>query len=379
MVYLNSNNLNNASAKMTDNIKNHPFVLIGIFGLLILSILYIIFYYFKKNTPIVGFTYYSTNIKKLDPLFEKTVININECIDKCNETPKCDGITFNTVSKACLGQNEGMLRSDSNNFIAWVKDVKYNGLKLSGKIENIKQGATIISIMKSEITGTIPNSKISIPVFPDQFTFSFWINVKDWYVNYSYWRHIFHKGTGGVKKFEYHNWEQIADKVPEQCIGAWLSPFQNNIRIAVTTSALKNPPQEYDNANVEKCDCFPNEITKTIDCSKCWITDLENDPTEKINTINTNLMKNKVEYIDIPDIETNKPTHILVSFNGVSAEIYVNSKYKTTMVLSGKPQWNNGDLYVHTPINYRGELSDLIFLPGSTNMQLTKELYNAHT
>jgi hypothetical protein len=48
-------------------------------------------------------------------------------------------------------------------------------------------------------------------------------------------------------------------------------------------------------------------------------------------------------------------------------------------VLSGTPRWNNGDLYVHNQKTYKGELSNLIIIPGSINGEMAKQLYDNFT
>jgi hypothetical protein len=381
MVYLNNNN-NRLNNVVSDNIRNHLFIIILLFGVLFFIIVYVIYYYFRTNQPLNGMTYYSNDILNLDPLFTITAADMNDCIDNCNKQSKCDGVTFNVKNKSCLGQYEGRLRSDSADFVAWVKSKKDSYTNSTGNVENVKQSNKLLSLTTSRNKVSLPNFKIPIPVFPDQFTYSFWITIKDWYYNYSYWRHIFHKGSpfdkspkNSFKKFQYHNWEEITDNLPEQCIGAWLTPFQNNIRIALTTNSEKYTAEVYPDANVQKCECTPDEASKSIHCSNCWITDQQNDiKYTKMKGVK-NLMQSKVEYIDITDIETNKPTNIVVSVKGLAVEIYVNGKYKTTLVLSGQPKWNTGDLYVHNPMTYIGELRDLMLLPGTSNMQIVKDLY----
>jgi hypothetical protein len=386
MVYFNNvnNNVNKNVVNISkDRLANHPFVVIFLFGLLFFTIIYILYYYFRKNQPIPGMTYYSSDIMKMDPLFNKTAVDMNDCIEHCNKELNCDGVTYNIKNKACIGQYEGRLRSDTSEYIAWVKTKSSNLLNKTGNLESTKQSYRIVPLLSSTNKSKVPISNIPNPVFPDHFTYSFWINIKDWYHNYSYWRHIFHKGSpfdksvksNGFKTFKYRNWEEITDNLPEQCIGAWLTPFQNNIRIAITTVSDKYKPEVYSDANVQKCECTPDEATKSIHCSNCWITDQQNDVKYSKMAGVKNLQESKIEYIDIPDIETNKPTNIVVSVKGLIVEIFMNNKFIKTIVLSGSPNWNTGDLYVHNPVSYSGELKDLLILPGTSNLQIVNDLY----
>jgi hypothetical protein len=383
MVYFNNvtNNVTNNIPR--DSIGNHPFVIIFLLGMGFFIMIYILYYYFRKNQPLHGMTYYSSDIMKMDPLFNKTAIDINDCIDQCNKELNCDGITYNIKNKSCIGQYEGKLRSDTSEYIAWVKSKDNNSLNNTGNVDNTKQSYKIVPLLSSSNKTKVSVSNLPKPVFPDHYTYSFWINITDWYYNYSYWRHIFHKGSpfdksvksNGFKTFKYHNWEEISDNLPEQCIGAWLTPFQNNIRIAITTVVDKYKPDVYPDANVEKCDYSYDESTKSINCSDCWITDQPNDVKYSKMAGVKNIKETKIEYIDIPDIETNKLTNIVVSVKGLTVEIFMNNKFIKTFILSGNPNWNTGDLYVHNPISYSGQLKDLLILPGTSNLEIVKALY----
>jgi hypothetical protein len=390
MVY--SNNVNNLlNNKPEDNIFNHIYVLIFIFGLFIFVIIYVLYYYFISDEPRAGFTYFASDLLKLNPLFTENSNNVDDCITLCKKNAMCDGITYHQVSQLCTGQSKGRLRTDDTSYVAWVKKDRYNKLNIYGEIDNIKQGFLIASIMESENRGFLKGTELSMPPLIDQYSFSFKLTISDWYQNYSYWRHIFHKGSpinkndnSIVNTIQYKNWQEIVDDLPDQNIGVWLTPFQNNIRVAITTIHKYNEIKPYKDANAEICNYkIVNQVTDTKVPTDCWLSDvqsdffnpgLENTKSQK-NTILSDMDIEKLEYLDITDIETNKPLHFAITFNKNEAQVYVNGNYKLTKILNGRIKWNNGDVYINNPIKYSGKVENIRYLPGTISSSIVKKLY----
>ena len=392
MVYYNNNNNNINNRKILENIKeagqSQPYIVFGLIFICIIIIVYVIYKYAVTNDPLTGYTYYSNDLLKLNPLFTEQITNINECITLCEKQGNCDGITYDANSNICIGQKDGRLRTDEDHLSAWVKKKTNKQLNITGIINDVSNIAPLISNIKSNNRAIIESKEIPNPPFPNNFTYSFVIKIKDLYENFSYWRHILHKGTPidkstntQLKTFQYQNWEKIRADLPEQTLGFWLSPFQNNLRVAISTISKSPLPRTYDQANVEKCRCDntssksiekllelnKNNSNDKINCSNCWITDQENDVehTEDAN-LDTKDMRT-MDYIDIQDIQTNVPTHIVVSVKGLIVEVYVDGVFRTSKVLNGNSFWNNGSLYIHNPKTYNGEISDLRIIPGALN------------
>jgi hypothetical protein len=378
MVYFNNNSRINGNS--SNNIiekegGSNTIIYIILFAFALFVMVYIIYTYFRPAKPSRGYTYYASDITNMNPLFSEKTKNVTECVDLCKKQPNCDGITFSEKKNVCIGQNEGRLRTDTDEFTAWVKPKKFDSLKTYGEVSSLDDGQQLISNLTSGSRVVIDTSKIPIPPLIDQFAFSFWVTIYDWYSNYSYWRHIFHKGTAfdqeknkKIKTLKIRNWEQIVEDLPNQCIGVWLTPFQNNIRIAITTKAPGFTPQIYDEANVEKCGLDESGI------NDCWITDLTDDPKFKqVPKVIKSIMK--VEYIDIQDMETGVPTNIAVNIKGNIIEVFVNGKYKISQILAGNPVWNEGDMYIHNPVTYKGLLEDFRGFPGVLNQTNINDIY----
>ena len=389
MVYSNNNNniINNVSSK--DDVLNHPFIMMGLLFAFLFVVIYIIYKYAVTNSPVQGYTYYANDILKLDPLFNETLTNIDDCVNLCKDQINCDGITYDNNTNVCIGQKEGRLRTDDDNLYAWVKKKSSTPLRLKGEVREIKETKILIDNIKSNNNLSIQTRNIPNPPFIDSFSYSFVIKIEDWYENYSFWRHILHKGSppdrssnNKIKKLEYHNWEQIMTDLPEQTLGFWLSPFQNNLRIAVTTISITPQIKNYEHANIESCKCqlinsdIKNQNKSKVHCSNCWITDQENDMDRiEESTLDTKEYVN-MDYVDIQDLQTNVPIHIVTSIKGSIIEVYVNGIFKVSKVLNGVPRWNNGDLYIHNPVTYKGLLSSLSVIPGTVNGELAKDMYN---
>lgn len=390
MVYSNNTNnlLNNAP---TDDIFSHIYVLLFLFALFIFVIIYVIYYYFIGDLPVKGYTYFANDILKLNPLFSETANNVDDCITICKKNAMCDGITYNEVSQLCIGQNKGRLRSDNDNYTAWVKKNRYDKLATYGIIDNVKQGFLIASEIESDKRGFIDGKELSPPPLINQYSYSFWLTISDWYENYSNWRHVFHKGSPinqndntVVKTIQYKDWQNIVDDLPEQNIGVWLTPFQNNIRICMTTTHKYNNTKPYDDANTETCTYkIVNFVTGEKVRDNCWLSDTQKDFI-KPGAINQNTQNDdgpsdiyiqKLEYFDIPDIETNKKIHCVITFLKNEAQVYINGQYKLTKILEGDIKWNTGDVYINNPLKYGGKLESVRYLPGTVNASLIQTLY----
>jgi hypothetical protein len=401
MVYNNNNNIINNNlgvSKSKDDILNHPYIILGLVFAFIIVVVYVIYKYAVTDQPLQGYTFFANDILKLDPLFTESASNVDECINLCKQQSNCEGITFDSINNTCVGQKNGRLRTDEDNYYSWVKRKKENIYNRNGSIKSIDQIKPLIDTLKSNNKVIISSKDIPSPPFPDTYSCSFVIKIQDWYENYSYWRHILHKGTpidktvnNKNKMIQYHNWEKIAIDIPEQSMGFWLSPFQNNLRIAITTVSKTPQSRTYPHANIEKCLCkntdnrlkefqkeFKTRSEKAAEekCSNCWITDQEGDyenaEDSKIDTKDFVSM----DYIDVQDLQTNIATQIALSVQGNIIEVYVNGVFKANKVLNGTPRWSNGDLYIHNQKTYKGELNNLMIIPSAINGEIAKQLYN---
>lgn len=372
-----NNNINTNMIGITDDITKHPFVIIGLALTCVSIIVYIIYIYAIANKPKKGFTYYSDDLMKMDNIFSETVQNVTECQTLCEEQPRCRGITYESDKNICIGQEFGRLRTDEDNFYAWVKPRTVDTI-FNSSDQRLKSGKSIATYLKSSSRATLGSGQIAIPPLIDQFSFSFWIVIQDWYQNFSYWRHIFHKGSQidksenkHFKTLVYYSWEKLNNDLPEQTIGAWLTPFQNNLRIAITTTTMRPFKRTYQHAHIKKCKCD----TTHKNC-QCWTTDQTNDPMHKEDSELDKKEFSHLEYFDIQDLPTNIPTNIIISVKGSIMNIYMNGKLNNTYILTGKPKWNNGDLYVHNPKTYTGSLQEFTYFPASLELDLVKVLYN---
>lgn len=207
-------------------IKNNYIIILFILILIIIVALitYFIIKYLKSgNSPFIGYSFYDNNILEYKPLFKLDTHDINKCIDKCNLTHECKGITFNLVEEECYGTGkDGVLRTEEQETIqSWVKqqDYKYS--------DNIKE------LLKLAKTSAVINyTEFDNPVYDYQYSYNMFIYIKSIDKHNKYWKHILHKGTP-IDNIKSEKWSDIELLVPDQYIGIWLSPYNTTLRIAI--------------------------------------------------------------------------------------------------------------------------------------------------
>lgn len=98
------------------------------------------------------------------------------------------------------------------------------------------------------------------------FTYSMYINIQDWYVNYGKYKHIFHRGTNILHDFDNKCQTNLNfKKIENQCPGIWLDDITNNVIITMTTTKKDHSQIEYvaiENVPINKYFCL------TIVCDK---------------------------------------------------------------------------------------------------------------
>jgi len=193
--------------------------------------------------------------------------------------------------------------------------------KVFSKHKDIFLGQGInIKMINSEILNSIPACNIVKPILNNQFTFSFWIYIKDFYYNSNCksncncFKHIFHKGTLIEQNppLTYDNWTNLISEISEQSIGLWMLPNINNLRVAI---------------NVES-ELHPN-----------------------------------IEYCDIENIPSKELVHITILMNKNHIEIYLNGKLYKTQQLTNNIIFNSKDMYFNYQHTYSGKLFNFLYLP----------------
>jgi len=315
-------------------------------------------------------SFYGQDINLYEPLFKEQVNTINECIDMCKNDIICDGITYNDKSQICSGTKNGLLRNETSNYNAWVKPQE---LKL---FEYDKKDFTKTIIVGYTKTKTnISGLKFANPYMLGHFSYSFNLTIYDFYKNYGSWRHIFHKGTSidDGTLVNYQSWENLVKYFPNQCIGVWLAPFTNNLRISVTTEIETNKNNgSYNHAFVEEC----NSNTKD-----CYITDMPGGnwvdrSRQGDNSTTTTKTITHIEFFDndLQNIPINKNINITINFKGTNVEIYYDGKIVKVVKLDGIPKSNKSNLYVMNDKTFGGEISNLLYYPDSLSYENVNDI-----
>jgi len=166
----------------------------------------------------------------------------------------------------------------------------------------------------------IDNNKINSSYDGITYSLVLDINITDYYENYGYWRHIFHKGNQIIEnKFEYFNedysgWDDLVLMNEVQNPGLWLHPTKNYLRFCLETGS------------------------NTIEQTK------------------------QIEYIDV-EVATNTLIKLGIIVYNNQVIIYKNGKLVKIKQLKGVPEFNKGDLYFNIDKTYSGLLSRFIYYP----------------
>jgi hypothetical protein len=335
---------------------------------------YAVYYYIKTNNIlniIANSSYYGKDITLYQALFQESATEMTDCIKLCENNILCDGVTYNNDTQVCSGTKDGQIRNESEHMSAWVKppDSKVNN-------KNSKIDFTKAILLGYTITPKVIKSiLIQNPYTIGFFAYSFNLTIYDFNKNFGSWRHLFHRGTAidNDAILTYQSWENLIVDFPMQSIGVWLSPFTNNLRIAVTTTSLANRNTgSYEDAFIQKCSCLTSE---------CYITDMPDGkwvdksksgdgstPKSKLNTY--------IEFFDsdLQNIPINKQINITINMQGSDAELYFDGKIIKVIKLDGIPTISNTNLYVMHANTFGGEISNLLYYPETLKIPDVKSI-----
>jgi len=330
---------NNTSVNLLNNTKgilSNPYAILGGFIGFIIVIYLIIKFIAMRSKYKRNYTFYGKELTEYEPTFTDNFDEIEECVKRCKRDFNCDGITYQVSSGKCTGTKDGYLRRDVDDYLSWVK---------TRKSSNIDVEKTIIMDRVDE-KERIEGVKIPFPKAVNSFTFSFWITVNDWYENFRFWKHVFHKGTEIDDRINYTNWEDVVDACPEQCPGLWLSPFTNNFRIAVTTRSKESAINIPSHPNLQACKD-----------NLCYIRSQINKKGGDSRYVKS------LEFYDFKNIDINRPVFIVIKFRKHLMEIYINAKLRDSVHLTGEPIFNYGNLQLMYPKTFKGNLQNINYYP----------------
>ena len=369
----NSNNVNKTDKSMFSNI----YLLIFIAVISLLFIGYAVYYYYynyyinSDNNILANSSYYGQDITLYQPLFQESATKMSDCMKLCENNILCDGITYNNDTQVCSGTKNGQIRNESSHISAWVKPPQ---AKVNNKNTKLDFTKTIL-IGYTNTPKNVKNTLIQNPYTIGFFAYSFNLTIYNFNKNYGSWRHVFHKGTpiNTNDIIKYQSWENLIIDYPTQSIGVWLSPFTNNLRIAVTTTSLANKNLgTYEDAFIQNCNCLTSE---------CYITDMPNGKwIDRKQSGDGTVVKPKIStYIeffdsDLQNIPINKQINITVNFKATDAEVYFDGKIVKIVKLDGVPIVTNTNLYVMYDNTFGGEISNLIYYPESLKLPDVKSI-----
>lgn len=308
----NSNKkINYTAANLLDRIKSLNWVKISIiilFLIIIASASYILINrYIKQKQYYNGYSFYDKNITDYEPLFKLNTMSLEECKEKCLKSPKCYGASLNLTENMCYGTGkDGVLREEDDSKV-WLKK-EDSAFIFDSNLLVVETKSPFVVNRKNIITGYTPNN----------FNYNFYLYIEK--LHTGHWQHILHKGTEYKQKINTADWDEITRLIPEQYIGAWIAPFTNTMRIAIT------------------------------------------------------LNDGSMDYVDIPNLPLNKASFISVNVVDKYIEIYIDSLLVKIKELKKSPLYNPGNLYCKSLKSFKGSLLYLTYTPEYTTIKNIKEL-----
>lgn len=337
-------------------------LIIIIFVISLIFIGYVIYsYYYKGINNLVqsNSSYYGQNILLYEPLFQQKVNTVKDCIDVCNNDLICDGITYNNNTQICMGTKNGQIRNETSEYSAWVKPPNTTTEIHTDFIKAILVGYT-------NTQRIIPAIKMANPYMIGNYCYSFNLIIYDFYKNYGYWRHIFHKGTSIQTGMilSYQSWENLVKEIPNQHVGVWIAPFSNNLRIAISTTSMSGRTYgSYSDAFIEQCEN-----------NECYITDVSGKWYDKSRIGDGSIprlkLESNIEYFDqdLQNIPINTQFNITINLMNTIVEIYINGKMIKNMQLNGTPNFDNSNLYILNDKTVKCEITNLIYYPSTAKI-----------
>ena len=348
-----------------ETVRDHPLIVLSMLAIILGFIIYGLYYYFTNRTEYnykSGSSYYGKNLLDYEPLFRINTDNLAECVNRCEADIRCSGITYNNQTQECIGTSgEGVARQEDNYLTSWIKPSS-----IDTSATNKKDFTKSIVLGYADTAISIPSKKFPQPQIAGSYCLSFNLCIRDYHHNYGRWRHIMHKGTppSQSKAYDYISWENLVIGNPKQFIGVWLAPFNNNIRIAVSTLVVPHTARNYyDHANVQICDD-----------TGCYISDVDKTSREASSTILSiapqKIIKN-IEFIDhdITNVPLNRIANYTINVLANNIELYQDGKLVKSAVLEGTPEFNSENMYVMYPTSINGYISNVIYYPAFLPME----------
>lgn len=189
-------------------------------------------------------------------------------------------------------------------------------MRIGGWILSIFLGTqsnpVLFSGMKDAATMSIipqnPSLASSIPILRSvnqdhgiEFSYSFWIFVRDWEVDSNKYKHVFHKGNDKI----IFDGARKGRVEPNNAPGVYLHPTENKLVVVMNTF---------------------NDIT---------------------------------EEVMIHDIPLKKWLHVVIRVSGTNMDTYVNGTIASRHVFNSVPKQNYGDVYINMNGGYNGYFSQL--------------------
>lgn len=316
-----------------DSPLSNPIAIILIIIIAISFILYGLYKYFNnKGNSHSSHTYYGQDIRTWTPIFTMNSEHIEPCIERCKLDPACGGITMDRDSLTCTGSRPGgKLRQDTDRYSAWVKPAHNGGTYGAGSKEISRY--RVMGLVDSAMRLDADKQLVGLSSSGGFYNISMMILQSDFYEGHGKWRHIMHLGTdpqiSGLVNKSSAEWTIVSSALPDQLPGLWIGPYNNNMRVSMTTIQKPDP-----NADKSK----------------------------------STVAVKRVEWVDVGNALTpGKPTHISINVYPQMVEVFLDGNLNKSMMLRGRPliPVRQPDMYIKQlpRPGFSGRMTDILVVP----------------
>jgi len=188
-----------------------------------------------------------------------------------------------------------------------------------------------------------------------------YLYLNDHMANHGSWRHIMHKGSEVTDQIDTANWEDVLAQFPDQSVGIWMAPFNNNLRIALTT--VTQGRSKYGNGNKQNVMVSQHAH---VDAAMA----------QEGNPMSPSTYEKNIEFFDIYQFPVKKLKHLAGNVLTNTVEVYMDGMLYKVFSLTGRPEFNRGNLYIMKPKTVDGYIQKLSYAPAALKINGVRELLN---
>lgn len=202
------------------------------------------------------------------------------------------------------------------------------------------------------------------PKAGNDFTYTMWLYVADWYTHYNKWKSVFCKSPTFPTGCSSLAWNMVG----EQCPGIWMADKVNNMRFVVQTNVSVPTTCLYGDLSSSSSSGKSEKgksVEQSSDLTNC-IRENQGYPTEQTPML---------EYADLEDFPIGRWFHITLIVREGVLELYRDAKLVSTTTLIGTPNMNMGMGRFGAINPFSGRMAYFRYMDVAVPLPVLREMY----